>query len=268
MRRRGIPQAWNTMTSADQGFGRRRPAKPAPAPGPSAKAAWPKGPPFGKTLWIVLAIVGGALLLRAVNIAAMRGYGRALDQHWRENVGYPGLEDAHKRTSTGDPALEAAHNDCKSRTDFVKLGPNETRALEGFDGLYSGESALAKAAFYVACLTEHEPKRFCKAAHRTHLAAALNDYFKLMAKVREERTLTMSAPFALEKSALINPGGGQSAPGTPPSARVDPRVVEGLRALLTNGYVSRRDLGGSWGGLPGNLDAELRGAEPRQKGCG
>lgn len=252
------------MTSTDQGFGRRRPQQPAPAP---AKAAGPNGPRLWKTLWIVLAVVGAVVLLRAVNVAAMRGYGKALDQHWRENVGYPGLEDAHKRTANGDAALETAHNDCKSRSDFVKLSPDQTRALEGFDGLYSGESALAKAAFYLACLTEHEPQRFCKAAHRTHLAAVLNDYFKLMAKVREERTLTMSAPFAREKSAMINPGGGQRAPGTAPSAGTDPRVVEELRTLLTNGYMSRRDLAGSWDSLPGNLETELRGAEPRQKGC-
>src|SRR5437762_2519500 len=54
-------------------------------------------------------------------VIAMKGFGKALDRHWQEQVGYPGVEDAYKRSARTDASLERAHNDCKSRSDFVRL---------------------------------------------------------------------------------------------------------------------------------------------------
>jgi hypothetical protein len=198
---------------------------------------------------------------------ADEGFGKALDQHWKENVGYPGVEDAYKRSARADVSLETIHNDCKSRSDFVSLDKNQTRALEGFDGLYSGEAAAAKAAFYVSGLTVEKPARLCQATHRAHLVEALKDYYRLMGRVREERMMSTSGPFAAQRLALMStPGRGERGATPPPSARSDERVVNGLRTLLVDGYLSRRDLAPVLG-PPGDLELALRGAEPKRTGC-
>jgi len=211
--------------------------------------------------------VGVVFLLAAVYVVGMKGFGKALDRHWAENVGYPGVEDAYKRIGRADAALEKIHNGCKSRSDFVRLDKGQRGALEGFDGLYSGEAALATAAFYLSCLTVENPARFCEPAHRAHLIAALKDYYRLMGRVREERVMSTSSPFAMERNALVGvPGREQRATTPPPSAQTDERVVSGLRKLISNGYLSRSDLAPVLG-PPGDLDLALRGAEPRRTGC-
>ena len=211
--------------------------------------------------------VGVVFLLGTVYVVGMKGFGKALDRHWAENVGYPGVEDAYKRIGRADAALEKIHNDCKSRSDFVRLDKGQRRALEGFDGLYSGEAALATAAFYLSCLSVEKPARFCEPAHRAHLVAALKDYYRLVGQVREERVIATSSPFAMERNALMSvPGREQRATTPPPSAQTDGRVVNGLRALIVNGFLSRSDLAPVLG-PPGDLDLALRGAEPRRVGC-
>jgi hypothetical protein len=221
----------------------------------------------GSILIAVLIGVGIVYGLSAFNAMQMRGFGKALDQHWRENVGYPGVEDAYKRTARGDASLEAVHNDCKSRSDFVRLDRRQTEALEGLDGLYSGEAALAKAAYYVSCLSVEKPARMCQVTHRAHLIAALKDYYKLMGKVREERFMSTSGPFASQRMALMRSASRErgSAP-PPPSARSDERLVNGLRALISDGYLSRRDLEPVME-RPGDLDTALSGVEPKRAGC-
>lgn len=52
-----------------------------------------------KQLRAVLIGVGIVFFLGATYTVAMKGFGRALDRHWSENVGYPGVEDAYKRDS-------------------------------------------------------------------------------------------------------------------------------------------------------------------------
>ncbi|MEA2989260.1 MAG: hypothetical protein QOG83_1971 [Alphaproteobacteria bacterium] len=205
-------------------------------------------------------------------VVAMKGFGRALNQHWEQNVGYPDVEDAYKRTAGAaaggaDVSLEQIHNDCKSRSDFVRLDKDKTRALDGFDGLYSGEYALYKAAFYVSCLAGEQPERFCRDAHRGHLIAALKDYYRLMGRVREERIISTSGPFAANRMALFGTASREIRPTTPmPSAQTDERVVNGLRVLIQNGYVSRKDLTPVMG-PPGDLELALQGVEPRRTGC-
>jgi hypothetical protein len=274
------------LMNANAGFGRRRPTeRKAGAPPPSKSvstsellASVSSGGggglmggsmvrQIGGILVAVLVGVGIVFGLGAFNAMQMRGFGKALDQHWRENVGYPGVEDAYKRTARGDASLEAVHNDCKSRSDFVSLDRRQTEALEGFDGLYSGESALAKAAFYVSCLSVEKPARMCQASHRAHFIAALKDYYKLMGKVREEHFMSTSGPFAAQRMALMRPASRErgSAP-PPPSARSDERLVNGLRALIAEGYLSRRDLEPVMG-RPGDLEVALSGVEPKRAGC-
>jgi hypothetical protein len=215
----------------------------------------------------VLVGVGIVYSLGALHVVQMKGFGRALDQHWKENVGYPGVEDAYKRSAGADASLEAIHNDCKSRSDFVSLDKGQTRALEGFDGLYSGEAALAKAAFYLSCLTVEKPARLCQATHRAHLIEAVKDYYRLMGRVREERVMSTSGPFAAQRLALMStPGRERGATPPPPSARSDERVVNGLRALMVDGYLSRRDLAPVLG-PPGDLEMALHGVEPKRAGC-
>jgi hypothetical protein len=214
----------------------------------------------------VLVGVGIVYSLVALHVVQMKDFGKALDQHWRENVGYPGVEDAYKRSARADVSLEAIHNDCKSRSDFVSLDKSQTRALEGFDGLYSGEAALAKAAFYVSCLTVEKPARLCQAAHRAHLIEALKDYYRLMGRVREERMMSTSGPFAAQRLVLMSTPGRERGAMTPPSARSDERVVSGLRMLLVDGYLSRSDLAPVLG-PPGDLELALRGVESKQAGC-
>jgi hypothetical protein len=263
--------------TADNGrtFGRRGLAQlgaPAAAPAPPAEPRAPSGirlPGLAKPFFGILAGVALLLVLQAVYVAPMKGTGRALDQHWQQNVGYPGIEDAYQRTNGSDARLEEAHNHCAARADFVRLGPNERRALEGFDGLYSGESALAKAAAYLSCLMAQKPARFYQPAHRTHLVAALGDYFRLMTKVHEERWLQSTSPFALERGQLIQPPRsttfGQSGP--PPSAQTDPRVLAGLRTLVAAGYITRRDLSGLPRAAAAELENRLHGLDGKKADC-
>jgi hypothetical protein len=258
-------------------FGRRGLARPVSQPpaaepgndsNPSGRASFLRSPLI-KQLGGILIGVGILIGLQAVYFVSMKGFGRALDQHWRDNFGYPGLEDAYLATKHRDNALEQAHNHCKARTDFVQLGRAERNALEGFDGLYSGESALAKASPYVSCLTTQSPSRFCQPPHRTHLVAALTDYYRLISKVREERYLAATSPFAVEKAMLIHPGGGspRGATGSPPSGQTDPRIVDGLRGLITDGYLSHRDLDGLPSALAGDLQGQLRTVKPARMAC-
>jgi hypothetical protein len=267
--------------NGNQGFGRRRPPErksvaagdATDGPGSGGRAGWSGGgglvgAPLAGQFGGIMFGLGILLCMGLGYVAMMKGFGRALDQHWRENVGFPGVEDAYKRIAGADVSLERVHNDCKSRSDFVRLDKRQRDALEGFDGLYAGESALATAAFYVSCLTAHPPERLCQPAHRAHLIAALKDYYKLMGKVREERMMSISSPFAAERMALMSGPRRELPPTTPPpSAQTDERVVNGLRPLITGGYLARRDLEPVLG-PPGDLDVALRGVEPRRAGCG
>jgi len=269
--------------SENQGFGKRKPEERQSYVAPDGAPAKSKG---GQTAGLDVASIavapvggsGGALsgILFGLAIVAclvggyvvmMKGFGRALDQHWRENVGYPGIEDAYKRTAGGGVTLERIHNDCKSRSDFVRLDQGRTRALDGpgLDGLYAGESALNQAAYYLSCLAGTQPERSCQEAHRSHLVTALKDYYRLMGRVRQEYFMATSSPFSATR--VFGSPGREAVPTTPmPSSQTDERVVSGLRTLLQNGYLSRRDLAPVTG-APGDLELALKGVEPRRTGC-
>jgi hypothetical protein len=244
-------------------FGRRRPDAPAGVKiddSDFSVAALVKGVFFG---------VGVILCIGIGYFAVMRGFGFMLDRHWQENVGYPGIEDAYERSSAPyNVRLEQAHNDCESRSDAVHLPLAQARAVEMWDGIAQGEAALARAAYYVDCLAARQPARFCDKAHRDHLVAAVRDYFRLKAKVREEWALTRANPMGVANQLGYMPGRDvQGFKIAMPSEQTDPNIVAGLRSLIANGYITRSDLDGFLGGLPGDLEKALKGAEAKRKSC-
>ena len=215
----------------------------------------------------VIGLLGGFALvglLVGVHVAVMKGFGRALDRHWSENVGYPGVEDAYRRTAGGDKILERAHNDCKSRSDFVGRNKPQTHA----DVMSSDAIILGRAVSYLTCLASHEPARFCQATHRTHLFAAVKDYYRLKGKMREEQVFSNAGPFAADRKMLMGPTRETFPSTSPMMLESDPNVVAVLRMLVLGGYVNRRELIGAAGGWPNDLDLVLRGIEPKLKGCG
>jgi hypothetical protein len=209
---------------------------------------------------------GAVGFLFAVHVAAMKGFGRALDRHWAENVGYPGIEDAYQRSSGAgaDKLLEQVHNDCKSRSDFVGRNRPKTHA----DVMSGDDVALGRAVTYLSCLAGEKPARFCWAAHRAQLFAAIKDYYRLKAKMREEHVLMNSGPFAANRNALIGAPTRELVPTTSPmAAESDPRVIAALKALVVQGHATSRGLVRATGGWPNDLDLVLRGVEAKQKGC-
>jgi hypothetical protein len=215
----------------------------------------------------VYGFIALALFLGLVHAAAMKGFGWALGQYWRDSVGYPGIEDAYHRSERQNYALEAAHNDCKSRSDAVRLTRAQYHAVDMWMDISAGEAALAQAAYYLDCLTGRTPKRFCHKEHRAHLAEVVRDYFKLKRRVREAWALTTRNPMGVSQQLGHVPGRGTDGfPVNMPSSRTDPRIVSGLRDLIVRGYITHSDLGGFWG-LPGDLDTALKGVERKRDEC-
>jgi hypothetical protein len=213
----------------------------------------------------ILIGVGILAAMYGVYVWMMKEFGRGLDQHWATNVGYPDVEDAFKRTASKDVELERVHNDCKSRSDFI--GRNKPRTMA--DVVSADGITIGRAVTYVSCLATENPARFCQPAHRSHLVAAVRDYYRLMAKMRDERVLMNASPFAANRNALMGIPSREMLPTTqPPGAESDPRVIDALKALIANGYLTRRDLAAMSGGMPTDLELALRGVEPKRKGCG
>jgi hypothetical protein len=206
----------------------------------------------------VRAILAILLVFVAVYIGTMLALGKTLTSLW--DFSYPGVEQAYTRMGS-DKALEEAHNDCKSRTDFVGRPSSSRRRLSSdFDGMFiveefTGTNALARAALYVSCLIQHKPTRFCQKVHRAHLAAALDDYYGVLNRIRGQQ-------------ALMGAAAGVSPRQAQPVGKTDPRIVAGLRDLIEQGYLARRDISGFFGSLPGDLDLALHGAERKRAGCG
>jgi hypothetical protein len=251
--------------SESNGFGRRQPSPRTILPsgaGPAGRSGFSL-PTSVKGLLIGFGVVG---LLFAIHVVTMKGFGRALDRHWAEDVGYPGVEDAYKRSAGAgsDKLLEQVHNDCKSRSDFVGRNVPKKHA----DVMSSDEIIVGRSVTYLSCLAYEKPVRFCQAQHRGHLFAAVRDHYRLKAKMREEQVLMNAGPFAANRNALIGgPTRELIATTSPMASESDPRIIDAFKALVVGGYLTRRELVGATGGWPNDLDLVLRGVEPKQRGC-
>jgi hypothetical protein len=101
-----------------------------------------------------------------------------------------------------------------------------------------------------------------------HLFAALNDYYKLQGKMREDHSWRNAGRFVPDSSALMaGPERETFATTLPRSNDTDPRIVSSLKFLISSGYLSRRDLIEATEDWPNDLGVALRGVEPKQKGC-
>jgi hypothetical protein len=131
----------------------------------------------------------------------------------------------------------------------------------------AGESELIRAAAYVACLAAEQPKRFCQKPQRQHLAEAVRQYLKLYSQMREEWQLQTGSPRGALTRMASRPD--QDAMINLPSARIDPQLVENLRALAKNGFIVASDFGGFAGfGTPREVTAALEGVETVNGACG
>jgi hypothetical protein len=203
----------------------------------------------------ILACIG------AGHLATLKGFGRGLDQYWRQTVGYPSVESVFSGSSSSDVSLDRVHNNCKSRSDFVSFEAAKARGPEDLNALHAGDAALNTAATYISCLTAEQPERFCGWQHRTHLLSALKDYYRLIARVRENRIMMIGGPMAAARNSLVGSPGREGS-----IVPTDQRVAHGLRALIQEGYLSRQDLSPVLHPLT-DLELALQGAEPKRKGC-
>jgi hypothetical protein len=172
------------------------------------------------------------------------------------NVSQPGMEG-----SNADVPLDRVHNGCKARSDFVSFDAARSRGPNDANAVHAGDAALNTAATYISCLTSEQPERFCNWKHRTHLISALKDYYRLMARVREDRIMMTGGPMAAARNSLVGSPGREGS-----IVHTDDRVVHGLRALLLDGYLTRQDLSPVLHPLT-DLEQALQGVEPRRQGC-
>jgi hypothetical protein len=251
-------------------FGRRRPATYRAAHLAADDAPGLLSSKLAKQIAGVLAGVALAATLMFVHDGALKGFGRMFDQYWAASAGYPAVDDAYARTKAKDAALDQAHNACKARSDFAGRG----RTRGAADPLPGDAVTLARSATYLSCLANEKPERFCQASHRAHLLAATTDYYRLMAKMEEERRMNAVDPIAMDRvldnlqkhgtpPPLVMPTTGTAMPATS-----TPEVAAALRALVVGGYVGRRELLGAAAGWPNDLDTILRDVTAAHKGCG
>jgi hypothetical protein len=258
------------MSTMSNGFGRRPVINREGLKSIQQEPAVAQGDSEGASLSLPKPVLGLLLgfgviaLLFGTHVAAMKGFGRALDQHWAQNVGYPEVDDAFKRSGSADRLLEQVHNNCKSQSDFVgRNTPHTMNDVVSADGI-----SIGRAVTYLSCLATENPARFCQALHRGHLLAAVKDYYRLKAKMREEQVFMNAGPFAANRNALMGGPSREAFPSTSPlTLESDTRVIVAMKALVAGGYLSRRELIGATGGWPNDLEVALRGGGPKQRGC-
>jgi hypothetical protein len=210
---------------------------------------------------IVLALVTATFILK-------KNAGRVLNAKFLEAATPGSPERAIERNQVVDPKLQAVQRACTEHSMNVKLNLAQTRATEGFMDVYAGESELARAADFIECLATTRPARFCQQSHKAHLIEAMRQYHKLLKQTQESwalaasptyRAVLMSAPYRLEQRQALGL----------PSARTNPAMLEGLRALAAGGYVSVSDFAGfGTVGVPQDLREALSNIESRRRVCG
>lgn len=165
--------------------------------------------------------IGAGALLVGIYVATLKGSGQGLDRFFKRSSGTATVE-VYVAPGAKDLLLEQVNKECRVRGDAAK------KASEG--------NAVRQSAAYVACLAAERPLRLCQVTHRTHLLAAMRNYYRLQARNREAKI------------------------------KSDPQVIEALKGAITNGFVPHRDIVAS--AEQSDLDVALRGVEVRKSGCG
>ena len=165
--------------------------------------------------------IGVVALLIGAFVGTKKSTGPELERFWKKEDA-PVVAEFYVPIGAADVLHEQINKECKARGDAA--GRNK-----------SADVSIRQAAAYVSCLANEKPKRLCQLTHRTHLLAALRNYYRLQAKMRERRVNS------------------------------DPQVVEALKAVITNGYMPRRDIVAAI--EQSDLDAVLRGVEAKKGGC-
>ncbi len=161
--------------------------------------------------------IGAGALMVGIYVGT-NGSGQGLNKFWKKEAA-PTIAEAYVPSGAKDVALDQVNKICRSRGDAT------------------GNDAIRQAVAYVSCLAAENPRRLCQVAHRTHLLAAMKNYYHLQTKTRDRDI----------------------------QIKTDPQVTEALRALVLNGYVPRRDILAAG---PSDLEAALRNVEPAKKsGC-
>jgi hypothetical protein len=270
------------MSPQDRTFGRRSPPqdqvrRPAnavsPPPAASSQAS-------GRPLMQFLALpgvrqiagitLGVAIMfgLIMIYVSGMKTAGRALGRQWEENAGYPALDSPSARRAGAGLASDV-RTTCKARAEQVKLNAATRRDLDYYVDIWVGEEQVMQHAAFIACLVSTQPARFCQPEHGGHLAGAMRDYFRLRLRVREEWTMARNNPFGAAQAGLMPLPGAQGINARFPSERTDPDIVAGLTRLITDGYLTRADLGaGMFSRMPGDLETQLTGVERNKRSCG
>jgi hypothetical protein len=213
-----------------------------------------------KPLIGVLAGIAVVSMLFGSHVVAMKQFGGALDQHWAQNAGFPDVDRAYKQSGSSSRLLEQVHNNCFSQAEF----PGDDRPRSTAEVMSAVGITVGRAVKYVSCVAGEQPKRLCGRDHRMHLFAALNDYYKLQAKIRDEHSWRNAGHFG---PSFGGPERETFATTLPRSSDTDPRIVSSLKLLISSGYLSRRDLIEATEDWPNDLGVALRGVEPKQKGC-
>jgi hypothetical protein len=257
------------MSEQNAGFGRRG------LPPVREALRQPKPPSRGGSMSPLVKQIGGIAIgvaivfaLSASNRYFMKQAGKSLGRNFVEQA-TPGNPAATiDRVGGGDETLRHVHRICTGRADEAKLTPAQIRVTDEYMQMYGGENRLVHAAAYVACLATEQPKRFCQDTQRQHLAEAMRQYLKLRHQVREAwqyETRLPSVPVA--GATGFRPG--QLSPPNMPSSQVDPSLVQSLRTLAANGFISADDFGGFFGfGTPPEITEALKDVVAKQGACG
>jgi len=81
--------------------------------------------------------------------------------------------------------------------------------------------------------------------------------------------MARSNPFGVAQTGLMPLPGAQGINARFPSERTDPDIVAGLTRLITDGHLTRGDLGaGMFSRMPGDLETQLAGVERKKRSCG
>ncbi len=268
----------------DRQFGRRAPVRGNAAPPASPPEISPGagsnggGPPDLVQVLNSRGVrqIGGILLGVAIvfgiitfYVSGMKMAGRALDRQWAENAGYPALDNPPASRTDAGSTYNELRTTCKARADKVQLSRAMRDELELFVNIRVGEVHVERHVEFIDCLMTSLPGRFCQAEHRAHLVDAIRTYFRLRMRVREEWAMMRNNPFSASGVGLVRRPGSDGISARYPSERTDPRIIAGLTTLITDGYLTRADLGaGMFSRMPGDLEELLKGVERKNRSCG